>query len=428
MDTRALEKLVRLLNESIYTLSPGPDKYTSLVNNIGDAQFVLLGEATHGTHEFYQARIEITKRLIAEKGFMAVAIEGDWPDVYEIHRYLNGKGQHAKESLHSFTRFPTWMWRNETMIPFLEWLRHYNDKRNVSQQKIGFYGLDVYSLYASIQVVIEYLERVDPAAAENAKQRYACFDHVKQDPQSYGYQATLEKSKSCVKAVTQQWLELQSHVLEYIKKDEFQFEEAYFNALQNALIVKNAEHYYRSLFEGAAKSWNVRDQHMAETFNVLINHLEDQLKQPAKIVVWAHNSHLGDARATEMSAEGEINLGQLIREQYPRDTFSLGFSTYEGIVTAAAAWGDPPAFKQINPGLPGSYEDLFHALNQKEFFLLLRGNKTLEHYLKIGRLQRAIGVVYKPETEQTSHYFFTKLPLQFDAMIHIDKTSALPLL
>lgn len=425
MNSHIDQKLIATLNDAIEPITSTDNKYASLLEKIGNARFVLLGEATHGTHEFYQARAEITQQLIMKKGFMAVAIEGDWPDAYGIHRYLKGIGNKDdwKSALDGFKRFPTWMWRNTTVAPFLQWLRTYNDSL-APQEKIGFYGLDLYSLNSSMEAVINYLSKVDPDAAMRARVRYACFDHLGLDPQTYGYLTTKGLKKSCAKEAIEQLLELQAHAFDYVHKDRFT-EEEYFYATQNARIVKDAETYYRSMFEGRASSWNIRDTHMLETVNILSNHLEDRLNKPAKIVIWAHNSHVGDARATEMSERGEVNIGQLMREHHEAmNTYLIGFSTYEGSVTAAYDWDAPAEHKRVNQGAIGSYEELFHHLKYKNFLLDLKHHKQLEHYLHIPRLQRAIGVIYRPETERMSHYFFTHLPYQFDSLIHFDKTSA----
>lgn len=425
MDENIYQKLIDTITDAAQPLPEGIDKYSSLLEKIGDARFVLIGEASHGTHEFYQARIEITQQLIEKKNFMAVAIEGDWPDAYRIHRYLQGKGnkENMEEALSEFKRFPTWMWRNTTLPPFLQWLRAYNDNLSSPLKKIGFYGLDLYSLYSSMQAVINYLSTVDPEAAKQARLRYACFDHVKPDPQTYGYLTSRGIKKPCVKEAVEQLLELQHHAFDYVRQDGLMASDEYFYATQNARLVKNAEKYYRSMFEGHVTSWNVRDKHMAETLNVLADHLENRFERPAKIIVWAHNSHVGDARATEMGLQREVNIGQLVREEHDADTYLIGFSTYEGSVTAASEWGGPPECKNINPGLEGSYEELFHHIKHKNFLLDLRSNKNLEHYLNIPRLQRAIGVIYRPETERESHYYFTRLPYQFDSIIHFDRTT-----
>jgi erythromycin esterase-like protein len=418
-------KLIKIIQEEAIPLLDSRDKYASLIEKIGDARFVLMGEASHGTQEFYQTRIELTKQLIRDKGFMAVMIEGDWPDAYQVHRYIQGQGEvsQAEQSLDAFRRFPTWMWRNTTLPPFLKWLREHNDQITSPQNKVGFYGLDLYSLNRSMQAVIQYLQRVDPKAAEHAIARYACFDHLNIDSQTYGYLASAGIKKACLDEAVVQLVELQHQAFAYAQRDGMTAEDEYFYATQNARLVKNAERYYRSMFEGRASSWNIRDEHMAETVTILSDHLENCFKVPAKIIIWAHNSHVGDARATEMSDRGEVNIGQLIREQH-RDTFSIGFSTYDGFVTASTDWDTPALRRKVMPGLAGSYEELFHEVGFNQFILNLKGNETLDHYLQTERLQRAIGVIYRPETERVSHYFLTRLPYQFDSIIHYDRTDA----
>jgi erythromycin esterase-like protein len=424
MSSNINQKLISILNDDIEPMVDDENKYTSLLQKIGDSRIVLIGEATHGTHEFYQTRAEITQQLITQKGFMAVTIEGDWPDAYRIHRYLQGIGgpNDWKQALDEFKRFPTWMWRNKTVVPFLQWLRSYND--SLTHSKVSFYGLDLYSLNASMQAVINYLDKVDPKAADEARARYECFDHLGCDPQTYGYLTSEGLKKSCMKEAIEQLMELQHHAFEYGRKNGCS-EEEYFYAAQNASIVKDAEHYYRSMFEGRISSWNVRDIHMLEMLDTLSAHLEDRFKKPAKIIVWAHNSHVGDARATEMGEKGEVNIGQLVREHHGiADTYLIGLSTYQGSVTAAYEWDAPAEHKQVNPGMPGSYEELFHHLKYKNFLLDLNRYEQIEHYLHVPRLQRAIGVIYRPETERFSHYFFTRLPYQFDSIIHLDETHA----
>lgn len=427
MNKEILHKLIEIIDDSIKPLNLQNEPYDALLEDIGESRFVMLGESSHGTREFYEARIKITERLIKEHGFMAVAIEGDWPTVHNIHRYLQGDVEYSDpaRSLDGFTHFPTWMWRNASMPPFLSRIKEYNDKLPTPKDKIGFYGLDLYSLHASIQAVINFLEKVDPEAEIRAKERYACFDYRDIDPQNYGYLTKIGMKKSCINEAAAELVELQRNSFSYLKKDGISTEDAYFFATQNARLVKNAEHYYRSMFEDHSSSWNIRDRHMAETVNVLADHLEKRFNKPAKIIIWAHNSHVGDARATEMGESGEINIGQLIREQHGASVYSVGFSTYAGVVTAASNWGDLPKQKAITPGMPGSYEELFHEAKYKNFLLKLRGNQKIAHYLQPSRLQRAIGVVYRPETERASHYFFTHLPDQFDSLIHFDTTTGL---
>ncbi|GGI90132.1 erythromycin esterase family protein [Legionella impletisoli] len=418
-------KLIHLLNEAAVPM-PSNEHYETILDDIGEARFVLMGEATHGTHEFYQARIELTKLLIEKKGFMAIAIEGDWPDAYRIHRYVMrlGSDDNAHEALNDFKRFPTWMWRNTTMPPFLSWLRTFNDTLDAPRRKVGFYGLDLYSLNSSMQAVIDYLKKNDPDAAERAIKRYDCFNHMGVDPQAYGYLINAGIKKACIKEALEQLLELQHDAHQYLGKDGLQVEEEYFMAKQNAELIRDAELYYRTMFEERVSSWNVRDRHMADAVNGIASHLEKRFNSPAKLIIWAHNSHVGDARATEMGERGEWNIGQLIREEHGSDAYIIGFSTYEGTVAAASNWDAPVERKKVVPGMEGSYEALFHDLKYDQFFLKLIDNKDIEHYLKIPRLERAIGVIYRPETERMSHYFFTKLPYQFDGIIHFDHSTA----
>ena len=396
---------------------------------VGDARYVLIGEASHGTHEFYRQRAELTRRLIVEKGFTAVAVEADWPDAYRVNEYVRGGADDAdaESALGGFRRFPQWMWRNTVVVDFIDWLRARNGRDDVPR-KAGFYGLDLYSLHTSMEAVIGYLDTVDPAAADRARQRYACFDHFGDDAQRYGYAASLGAAEPCEDAVVGQLVELRRHAAGLIRADGRAASDAYFYAEQNARLARNAEAYYRSMFRGRADSWNLRDRHMAETLAELTAFLgRDQ--PDTKIVVWAHNSHLGDARATEMgTSHGELNLGQLVRERAGDEARLVGFSTYTGTVTAASDWGERAERKVVRPGLRGSWEALFHevaaAAGSPAFLLPLRDERVAA-LVGPPRLQRAIGVVYRPETERWSHYFQADLPRQFDAMIHIDRTRAL---
>jgi erythromycin esterase-like protein len=421
MTTRLIDGMRRYA----HPLTGAAADYDPLVELVGEARFVLLGEASHGTHEFYRERAEITKRLITEKAFTAVAVEADWPDAYHVTRYVRGVdgGQSAVDALAGFKRFPTWMWRNVDVLHFLKWLRAHNDALSGNAQRVGFYGLDLYSLGASIAEVLAYLGKIDPEAAQRARYRYACFDHFGEDPQAYGYAASFDLSASCEGEVINQLVELRHHAAEYATRDGRVAADEYFYAEQNARLVKNAEEYYRSMFQGRISSWNLRDRHMAETLAALVAHLETQAQHP-KVVVWAHNSHLGDARATQMGDAGELNLGQLVRQRYGAEALLIGFTTYHGTVTAASAWGGPAECKRVRPALPGSYEALFHGLGLPRFILLLGKGDDAPQGLCQPRLERAIGVIYLPETERISHYFETRLAEQFDAVLHFDDTEA----
>jgi erythromycin esterase-like protein/predicted phosphoribosyltransferase len=405
-----------------------PGDYDRLLERIGEARFVLIGEASHGTHEFYRERARLTRRLIEERGFSAVAVEADWPAAYRINRYVRGMSDDADAltALGDFERFPRWMWRNEEVLEFVHWLRTYNDTLPGAAPKVGFYGLDLYSLHASIAAVLRYLDRVDPEAARRARVRYACFDHFGDDPQAYGYLTSRGFAESCENEVVGQLVELQRQGAVLAQRDPHDPEEGHFYAVQNARLAKNAEGYYRAMFSGRIPSWNLRDRHMMEVLLALSDYLQRDVAQ-AKLVVWAHNSHLGDARATAMVAEGEINLGQLVRERAGRDAFLVGFTTYAGTVTAAADWDAPGVQRRVRPGLPGSYEALFHEVSEgwtSDFLLPLRDGGELAARLRPARLERAIGVIYRPETERFSHYFLAQLANQFDAVLHLDETSA----
>jgi erythromycin esterase-like protein len=395
--------------------------YDALMRMIGDASIVCIGEASHGTHEFYRERAKITQRLIEEKGFNAVAVEADWPDAYRVNRYVRAMSddEDAEQALAGFkAQFPTWMWRNADVLDFVGWLRTVNDAR--ANEKVGFYGLDLYSLFSSIEAVISVLERIDPEGAARARRRYSCFDHFGDEAQDYGYATAYGIAPSCQEEVVGQLLELRRRagdLSQHLEDDEF------FYAEQNARLVANAEEYYRSMFGGRVSSWNLRDKHMAETLDALVAHLRKSGRTP-KVVVWEHNSHLGDARFTEMSAQGELNVGQLVREKYGDDSRLIGFSTYTGTVTAADDWDGPAKRKSVTPGLRGSYEDVLHQAAAANYYLNFRQDGEASQELVEPRLQRAIGVIYRPETERLSHYFHAQLPKQFDAMIHFDVTRA----
>jgi erythromycin esterase-like protein/predicted phosphoribosyltransferase len=417
--------LMDAVRGSARRLTGAVQDYDSLMDLVGEARFVLLGEASHGTHEFYRERAQITKRLIEEKGFTAVAAEADWPDAYRVNRYVRGVSDDvdAIEALADFRRFPTWMWRNTEVVEFVEWLRAHNDALPPSAPKTGFYGLDLYSLRASMKAVLQYLETVDAEAAKQARARYACFDHFGEDTQVYGFLTGTGVTKSCEDEVVSQLVELQRRAAEYTRRDGRVAEDEIFYAEQNARLVKNAEAYYRSMFLEEVSSWNLRDRHMVETLDALVGHLGRQGGR-AKVVVWAHNSHLGDARATEMGQRGELNVGQLVRERYGRDAVLVGFTTHHGTVTAASDWGAPAERKRVRPALAGSYEAMFHATRLGRFLLMWREGDTVSKALREPRLERAIGVIYRPETERMSHYFRAHLPDQFDAVLHFDETRA----
>ncbi|GLP82769.1 erythromycin esterase family protein [Mycobacterium antarcticum] len=409
---------------------PAPDVLADL---IGNARVVLIGESSHGTQEFYQARADITRWLIEHQGFTAVAAEADWPDAYRVNRFIHGVSDDttADEALSGFERFPAWMWRNVVVRDFVAWLRRHNELgRHEGLPQTGFYGLDLYSLHRSMQAVVDYLDTVDHVAAARARHRYACFDHTSgDDGQAYGYAAAFGAGESCEDQAVETLLELQRSRIAYLADDGRQAEDDLFCATQNAAAVRDAEGYYRSMFRGRVDSWNLRDSHMAETLDALLAHLDAQRGRPGstRIVVWAHNSHVGDARATEMGADGQLTLGQLVREHHGEHSRLIGFSTYQGTVTAAGEWGGPAELKSVRPGLPGSLEELFHEAGPAPFLIRMDGDGQSDaaEALSSVRLHRAIGVIYRPETERHSHYFHVRPADQYDAMIHLDVTTAL---
>ncbi len=419
-DDRALLQAIR---DAATPLPGGSDDDDALLGRIGDARFVLIGEASHGTHEFYRERARLTRRLIEERSFSAVAVEADWPDAQRVNRFVRGQGDDpdALTALEDFQRYPKWMWRNEDVQHFVAWLRDFNDQH--AQRTAGFYGMDLYSLHRSMQAVIAYLERNDPEGAERARARYSCFDRFQpQDPQHYGMATTWGVEEPCEDAVVQQLLELQRRAHELARGGPGAADEHFF-AEQNARLALNAEGYYRSMFHGRADSWNLRDTHMADTIDALAQHLAGQGRE-AKVVVWAHNSHLGDARATEPSwKQQQVNVGQLMRERHPHETFIVGQSTHEGEVTASDDWDTPVRRKRVRPGLPGSSEALLHAAGLDRCWLDLHRPELTG--LRAERLERFIGVIYAPRTERHSHYYHTRLAEEYDALLYFDRTSAL---
>jgi erythromycin esterase-like protein len=413
------EHAVRAIRAAACPLDASPHCHAALLFALADARFALLGEASHGTEDFYRERAAITKRLIEDKGFQAVAVEADWPDALRVDRFVRGLSDDssALEALGDFRRFPAWMWRNHAVREFVDWLRALNQGRP-EKDRVGFYGIDLYSLYTSIGSVLDYLDRIDPEAAQRARYRYGCFEHFGEDTQAYGYAAAFDLDASCEDEAVAQLIELRRAAASGAGAD------AHFHAEQNARLVRNAEHYYRTMFKGRVESWNLRDRHMAQTLEALDAHLSGKGARPARIAVWAHNSHLGDARATEMADLGELNLGQLMRERYGSQCFSVGFTTATGEVTAASAWDREAERKRINPPLAGSIEALLQETGLGRFALILRNNQVLAEALG-ARLERAIGVIYAPATERHSHYFHARVAEQFDALVHLDRTAAL---
>jgi protein-L-isoaspartate(D-aspartate) O-methyltransferase len=387
-----------------------------LLNRIGDARLVLLGEASHGTSEFYRMRERISRELIVKKGFRFVAIEGDWPDTARVDHYVRHLEYPASEWT-AFARFPTWMWRNNEVRAFVDWLREYN--ATIKQEKrVAFHGLDLYSLYVSIRSVLDYLDKVDPDAAKIARQRYGCLTPWQGDPATYGHAALTGAYRTCEQHVTHALKDLLEKRLVYTGRDG----ERFFDAVQNARLVANAERYYRIMYYGSRASWNLRDEHMFATLKNLLT-----FYGPAsKAIVWAHNSHVGDSAATEMASRGEHNIGHLCRQEFSDDAYLVGFGTNSGTVAAASDWDGPMEIKTVQPALPKSYERLCHATGHSSFALGLRNRADITGVQDLSKpqLERAIGVIYRPETERASHYFQAVLPWQFDEYIWFDKTRA----
>ncbi|MEI8292809.1 MAG: erythromycin esterase family protein [bacterium] len=397
--------------------------YDAVIERCEKATVVLLGEATHGTHEFYDARADITKRLVAELGFNAVAVEADWPDSWRLNQFVNGSDADttAADALGGFKRFPQWMWRNSDVLDFAAWLR----QRNMANggEDVGFYGLDLYSLNESMKAVVDYLRQNDPALARTFSHRYACFDHFGGDPKRYGLFTGTGISKSCEEEVVSALAELRRKKGSWLGLDGHRAEEAFFSAEQNAAVVADAESYYRTMLRGDVASWNLRDRHMMNTLLAVASHLED-VRGRARIVVWAHNSHIGDARATQMGRRGEFNIGQLAREHFKNGAVLIGFTTHGGTVTAASDWDAPAERKNIRPALPHSCERLFHQTDIPRFWLDFSKHSDAAALFQQPMLERAIGVIYRPETERESHYFDASLSGQFDAIFHFDETRA----
>lgn len=402
-----------------------PDDLAPLIDAIGDARYVLIGEASHGTSEFYTWRAELSRRLIAEHGFSFVGVEGDWPDCYRVNRYVKGHrdvGASAAEALHAFDRWPTWMWANREVVEFAEWLHDFNADRNAAEQ-VGFFGLDVYSLWDSMAAVVEYLESVDPALARAARRAYLCFEPYNQDEQEYA-RATVLVPTSCEEQAVAVLRALRARAPEY-KEDS---PEGYFNAEQNAIVARGAEQYYRTMVRGGSASWNVRDRHMVETLDRLVAHHGDG----AKAIVWEHNTHIGDARFTNMSRAGMVNVGQLVREAHARDGVKLvGFGTHRGTVIAGEEWGAPMQRMRVPAARDGSIELLLHdaasgTLPNDSAMLIFNGelNGGIDG-LDAPLDNRAIGVVYDPDAERYGNYVPTIVPRRYDAFLFIDETHAL---
>ena len=411
------EKLVKRITDaaepfgSIDTVDLVP-----LLERVGDARLVLLGEATHGTSEFYRMRERISRELIVKKGFRFIAIEGDWPDAARVDHYVRHL-EYPPSEWTAFARFPTWMWRNNEVRDFVNWLREHNAATK-HEARVAFHGLDLYSLYVSIRSVLNYLDQVDPEAAKVARQRYGCLTPWQGDPATYGHAALTGSYRTCEPHVVRALKELLEKRVAYTEHDG----ERFFDAVQNARLVTNAERYYRIMYYGSRASWNLRDEHMFTTLKNLLAFYGTG----SKAIVWAHNSHVGDSAATEMALRGEHNIGHLCRQEFGDSAYLVGFGTNSGTVAAASDWDGPMEIKKVQPALPKSYERLCHASGHPRFMLGLRNRAELTSAQGLGKpqLERAIGVVYRPETERASHYFQAILPRQFDEYVWFDDTRA----
>lgn len=388
-----------------------------LLERIADSRVVLLGEASHGTSEFYRMRDRISRELIEKKGFSIVAVEADWPDAARVDHYVR-HAEFPPSEWTAFARFPTWMWRNNEMRTFVDWLRGHNGALP-REKRTGFHGLDLYSLSNSIRAVLAYLDAVDPDTARVARTRYGCLTPWQSDPATYGQAALSGNYKTCEKEVLRMLADLLHKQREYAEHDG----ERFLDAVQNAKLVADAELYYRIMYYGSRASWNLRDQHMFDTLEALLTHHGPN----SKAIVWAHNSHIGDASATDMGLRGEFNIGQLCRERFGKGAYAVGFGTNVGTVAAASNWDEPMQVMTVNPALEGSYERLCHESGVPSFFLPIGTGqwRDVVQGLSIKRLERAIGVIYRPDTEFQSHYFEAELPRQFDEYIWFDKTTAL---
>ena len=418
-----MKTAARLIQTLAHPLVGTERNYDPLLQLVGEAKIVVLGAQTHGTHEFCSERAQITRRLIIEKGFQAIALEGDWPDVSRLNEYVRGNGidPDSNSALSGFTAFPAWLWRNADMLDFIGWLKSWNDLREDQSEKAGIYGLDLYGLHKSIAEVVSGLKKIDPTMASEIKECYRCFEEAN-GGRRYGFAADIGIRKSCEEEALKALVELRRKRAEITRKAGKTFDEELFSAEQNAYLVEDAERYYRAMFRDRTMAWNLREVHMQRAAQLLMRHLEKNHAAP-KLVIWVHNLHAGDARAEEPSVAAKINLGQLLREQYGHEVVLVGFTTHSGTVTAALDWWDsPPEQLVLPPAIQGSHEEVFHELDSPDFMLNLRSNRI--QLLAEPRLQRTVGIVYRPDMEIDHQYFKVRLNAQFDAILHFDKTRA----
>lgn len=414
-----LERAPEMIRDSAEPLPDlDDDSFGAMFDRFGDARVVLLGEASHGTSEFYRARAQISKRLIERHGFNIVAVEADWPDAATIDRYVRYRSPREGEEA-AFERFPIWMWRNSDVDAFIRWMRGHNEGR-AYQEMTGFYGLDLYNLSSSMRAVIDFLDKEDPEAAKLARQRYGCLEPWAENPAAYGRHSLVEGYARCEVGVVQMLKELRDGRMKCLSEEC----DEWLDASANARLVKNAEAYYRIMYHGSAESWNLRDTHMFETLCQLL----DAKGPDSKAIVWAHNSHIGNAAFTDMGQRrGELNIGQLTKERFGDQARLIGFGTHSGTVAAADDWDEPMKIKRVRPSMEGSYERLSHESGVRRFLLDLRegeADERLVDELMEPRLERFIGVIYRPDTERWSHYSQCILPRQFDAWVWFDETSA----
>jgi erythromycin esterase-like protein len=392
------------------------DDYDRMIADLAQARFVLLGESSHGTHEFYRERARITRRLLTRHGFAGVAVEADWPEALRVHHFVTDRSDDpdAVDALGDFQRFPAWMWRNADVLDFVGWQRELG-----ARQSTGFWGLDLYSLHRSAAAVIAWLERVDPMTAWRARELYACLDQAAADPQRYGLGVALGLSPSCEDGVVRMLEELRTRRSRWVERGGEDVASEFFQAEQNARVARDAEAWYRGLFRRRVNTWNLRDQHMADTLEALAIHVSARLGRASKLVVWAHDSHVCDGRASDFGRRGDVTLGQLARERWGDQVRLVGFSTYAGSVTAASSWGGPAERKRVRHARPDSWEALLHAVGLPRFWFATRGLG-----LDAELLRRAIGVLYLPDTELQSHYYTARLGEQADYVLHFGLTRA----
>ena len=415
----ALSEQARALAAAAVPLTGSPGDYAKLMPAMAGARFVLLGESTHGTHEYYRERARISEQLIRQHGFGAIAIEGDWTPTLRVNHYVRGLGRDtsAVQALSGYTRFPRWMWRNAEFRDLVERVRAHN-LTLPAERRVGIYGMDVYDLDEAADAVVAHLRQVDPAAAARAQRQYRCFAPYRGDTHAYG-EAARRPARSCQEEAAA----AQAEVARLARPSDAAAAEAHFAAVRSAASVVAAEEYFRTVYAGSM-AWNVRDQRMSQNVHAIADHVGALSGTPGKVVIWSHNTHSGDARATFAANRGELNLGQLLRQRHGNGAFLLGFFGYTGMVMAAPDWDQPNRVYDMRPALPGSYSALFHQVGVPNFSLLLRGNAELSRQLGGTMLERAIGVIYRPETERQSHYFEARLAEQFDAAIFFDRSSA----